>query len=94
MFPARGWLGGPGTSHAFDFGGADGAAFHRLDAAGLRRVAARAAAALSARFGSPDPAAWRQPRPMYDVEVTGLAPKPALRFYDRGTWQQSVALGP
>jgi hypothetical protein len=91
---ARSWLGGPGTSHAFDFGGADGAAFRRLDAAGLRRVAARAAGTLSARFGSPDPSAWREGRRMYDVEVTGVAPKPQLEFYDRGTWQQSVELGP
>jgi penicillin amidase len=91
---ARGWLGQPGRSHAFDFGGADGAAFARLDAAGLRRAAASAAGALSRRFGSADTARWREPRRLYDVEVTGVAPKPALRFYDRGTWQQAVALGP
>ena len=40
---ARGWLGEPGRSHAFDFGGADAAAFLALDTAGLRRVAADAA---------------------------------------------------
>jgi hypothetical protein len=91
---ARTWLGGPGRSHVFDFGGADGAAFDRLSASGLRRAAATAADALSDRFGSPDPATWREPRRMYDVEVTGLAEKPALKFYDRGTWQQYVALGP
>jgi hypothetical protein len=78
----------------FDFGGADGAAFDRLSASGLRRAAATAADALSDRFGSPDPATWREPRRMYEVEVTGLAEKPALKFYDRGTWQQYVALGP
>ena len=31
---------------------------------------------------------------MYDVTVLGIAPKPALKFYDRGTWQQAVELGP
>jgi hypothetical protein len=31
---------------------------------------------------------------MYEVEPLGLAPAPALRFYDRGTWQQAVELGP
>ena len=41
-----------------------------------------------------DPSTWRRPRRMYDVTVLGLAPKPALRFYDRGTWQQAVELGP
>ena len=91
---SRGWLGGPGRSHVFDFGGADGVAFLRLGTAGVRQAAARAAGVLSERFGSADSAAWREPRRMYDVEVTGVAPKPALRFYDRGTWQQSVQLGP
>ena len=86
---ARGWLGGPGNSHAFDFGGADGAAFRDLTDAGLERAAANAAAQLGG-----DPSTWRRPRRMYDVEVLGLAAKPSLRFYDRGTWQQAVELGP
>ena len=30
---------------------------------------------------------------MYDVQVLGIAPKPALKAYDRGTWQQVVELG-
>ena len=87
---SREWLGGPGRSHAFDFGGADGAAFMEMTHSDLARVANRAAKAL----GSSDPAAWRQPRRMYDVSVLGLAEKPALKFYDRGTWQQAVELGP
>ena len=85
---AAGWLDGPGTSHAFDFGGADGLAFHELTDAGLARAAERAAARLG------DPSTWREPRRMYDVRVLGLAAKPALKFYDRGTWQQAVELGP
>jgi hypothetical protein len=60
----------------------------------LREAGEEAATALAARFGSSDPSGWRQPRPMYDVTVTGLAPKPQLKFYDRGTWQQAVELGP
>ena len=31
---------------------------------------------------------------MYDVEVQGVADKPALKFYDRGTFSQAVELGP
>jgi hypothetical protein len=31
---------------------------------------------------------------MYDVEVQGVAPKPQLKAYDRGTWSQAVELGP
>ena len=82
------WLGGLGRSHAFDFSGADAVAFRDLTPAGLRRAAANAATALG------DPGTWRQPRRMYDVTVLGVAPKPALKFYDRGTWQQAVELGP
>ena len=65
-----------------------------VDAAGLASVAGDAAARLQTRFGSPDPAAWREPRKLYDVQVQGVGPKPALKFYDRGTWQQAAALGP
>jgi penicillin G amidase len=82
------WLGGVGRSHAFDFSGADAVAFRELTAAGLRRAAANAATALG------DPSTWRKARRMYDVTVLGVAPKPALKFYDRGTWQQAVELGP
>ena len=85
---AADWLGGPGTSHAFDFGGADGVAFRELTTLGLEEAARKAAAELG------DPTTWREPRTTYDVSVLGLAPKPALKFYDRGTWQQAVELGP
>ena len=82
------WLGPRGGSHPFDFGAAEGVAFAELTDAGLRRAATDAANALG------DPGTWRQPRRMYDVTVLGVAPKPALKFYDRGTWQQAVELGP
>ena len=86
---ARDWLGGPAAFHAFDFGGADGAAFLHLTSLGLQEAAANAAARLGG-----DPSTWRRPRRMYDVSVLGLAEKPALKFYDRGTWQQAVEVGP
>jgi hypothetical protein len=91
---SRDWLGGPGGSHVFDFGGADGVAFLRLNASGLRKAAGVAAAALTTRFGSADPSKWREPRRMYEVGRTGLAPVPMLKFYDRGTWQEAYELGP
>jgi acyl-homoserine lactone acylase PvdQ len=91
---ARDWLGGPGGSHQFDFGGADGVAFLRLGTADLRAAAAAAASALTARFGTADPTKWRDPRKMYDVSATGLATPPKLKFYDRGTWQEVYELGP
>jgi penicillin amidase len=89
---ARAWLGGPGRSHAFDFGGAAGTAI--LDGANLRTLAATAASTLASRFGSADPARWREARRMYDVTATGIATPPSLKFYDRGTWQEVYELGP
>jgi hypothetical protein len=83
-----------GTSHAFDVSRAESFGLESLTAAGYRLAAADAAAALARRFGSPDPARWREPRRGYDVSVQGIADKPPLEFYDRGTWQQAVELGP
>ena len=31
---------------------------------------------------------------MYDVTAQGAAATPELPFFDRGTWEQSVGLGP
>ena len=73
------WLGQRGGSHPFDIGAAEAAGLHALDAEGLAAAAADAAAALQPRFDSADPAAWREPRKMYDVEVQGVADKPAAR---------------
>jgi len=88
------WLGQRGASHPFDVGAAEAAALHSLGSTGLVAAAARAAARLQQRFGSADPAAWREPRRLYDVEVQGVAPKPRLEFFDRGTCSQAVKLGP
>jgi acyl-homoserine lactone acylase PvdQ len=91
---ARRWLGQRGGSHPFDVGGAEAAALNGLHTPGFVGAANDAADALERRFGTADPAAWREPRRLYDVEVQGVAPKPRLEFYDRGTWQQVAELGP
>jgi penicillin amidase len=91
---ARTWLGAPGSSHQQDAGGAAGVALLEAGAGDVRAAAAKAAGALAKRFGSTDPAAWRGPRPMYRVGITGIAAEPQLKFFDRGTWQQAVELGP
>jgi penicillin G amidase len=83
----------PGNSHQFDLSYAQAFALQHLGAAGYRAAAAAAGAALAKQFGSPVPSAWREPRRIYDVSVQGLADKPALPFFDRGTWQQEVELG-
>jgi penicillin amidase len=82
------------SSHQFDLGDGTVAALFAASKADLRAAAAAALPALQQQFGSADPAAWREPRRLYDVTVSGLAPKPTLKFFDRGTWQQAVSLGP
>ena len=65
-----------------------------LSARGYRRAAAAAYNALVKRFNSGDPAAWREPRLMYEPEAQGAGSFDPFPFYDRGTWQQIVELGP
>jgi penicillin G amidase len=65
-----------------------------LSPAGLRRAAAAASTALGTRFGSTDPKAWRQPRPMTKTTSMGAGQFPPFPLFDRGTWQQVVLLGP
>jgi hypothetical protein len=88
------WLGQRGGSHPFDVGAAEAAALNRARTADLVRAAGRAAATLQQRFGSADPAGWREPRKLYDVSVQGVADKPRLEFFDRGTWSQAAEVGP
>jgi penicillin amidase len=88
------WLGQRGGSHPYDIGGAEAAELNAADAKTLAGIAGDAAQRLQAQFGSADAAAWRTPRKLYDVQVQGVAAKPVLKFYDRGTWQQAAALGP
>jgi penicillin G amidase len=87
-------LGERGGSHPYDMGAAEAAGFHASTTASLVRAAGEAQKALAARFGTADPASWRDPRKLYDVQVQGVATAPRLKFYDRGTFSQAVELGP
>ena len=85
--------GGTGSSHEFDISNGESYALRSV-ALGSWPAAMKATAdALAARFGSSDPAAWREPRRMYEVSAQGAGSSPDLPFMDRGTWEQSVALG-
>ena len=86
--------GTPGKSHEFDITLGEAYAFRTLKSAGLRLAAERAAAALAKRFKSASPAAWREPRRMYEMGAQGAASPPDLKFFDRGTFQHSIGLGP
>ena len=93
LLPARRATGSAarGGSHPFDFG-----ARRRRGVPGADRRGSAPAGGdrAHARVRSATRRTWRQPRRMYDVTAPGVAPKPALKFYDRGTWQQAVELGP
>jgi penicillin G amidase len=84
----------PGTSHVFDISNAEAFALRTLTVRGLRLAASRTATALTGRFGNAAVASWREPRRMYQVTAQGAATPPELPFFDRGTWQQSIAVGP
>ncbi len=86
--------GNTGSSHQFDITNGESLALRTLGARAYARAAKATAAVLTDRFGSADPATWREPRRMYEVSAQGAASAPDLPFFDRGTWNQSVALGP
>jgi len=68
-------------------------ALRTLGPAGFRQAAANAAAALTTRFNSADPANWREPRAMVSPELQGLAMPPAIPLQNRGTFELAVELG-
>jgi penicillin amidase len=84
----------PGLSHQFDISNGEAYALRTLTRRGLRLAAANAAGTLTKRFGTSAIAGWREPRRMYEVTAQGAAEPPPLPFFDRGTWQESVAIGP
>ncbi len=84
----------PGNSHVFDVTNREAYGLRTLSGASYRKVAERTAARMAERFGSADPARWREPRAMYDIVVQGAEQPPPLPFFDRGTWEQVVELAP
>ncbi len=90
----RGLASNPGSSHAFDISNGEAYALRTLGRRALRLAAERTHEALAGRFRNPNPDTWREPRRMYDVSAQGAASTPELPFFDRGTWEQSVGLGP
>lgn len=85
--------GGTGSSHQFDISNGEATALRTLGVRAYARAARRAAPELIARFGSDRPADWREPRRMYEVAAQGAGSSPDIEFFDRGTWNQSIAVG-
>lgn len=86
--------GGRSSSHEFDVTLLEAYALRTLGSRGYRRAAALAHAALERRFQAADPARWREPRRMYEPGSQGAASFAPFPFFDRGTYQQAVELGP
>ncbi len=84
----------PGNSHVFDITDKESYALRTLSRGNYRVAASTAFDALATRFGTDDPARWREPRALYKVVAQGAGQAPPLPFFDRGTWEQLVELGP
>jgi penicillin amidase len=87
--------GGKGTSHAFDASNGDAYALRTLGPRGYRQAAKLALRQLTARFGSAEPARWREARRLYKPSAQGAAKFPTpFPFFDRGTFQHNTELSP
>jgi penicillin G amidase len=82
------------TSHEYDIQNGASYALQNLSPSQLARAAGSAGDVLVKEFGTTDPRKWRAKRLMYKWSVQGAASPPDLPFFDRGTWEQSVELGP
>ncbi len=60
----------------------------------FRAAAASVHATLAEKFGTADVGRWREKRKLYDVAAQGAGSAPELPFFDRGTWEQFVEVGP
>jgi penicillin amidase len=79
--------------HYFDARHLESTGLRTLGVAGYRTAARRAFAVLAKRFGSEDPAQWREPRRMYEVGAVGATAPEPMPFFDRGTYEEFIELG-
>ena len=91
---AKELAGSTGASHAFDITNGEALALRKVPAAGYRAAAAATFRVLAGRFKTRDVEAWREKRRLYDVSAQGAGSAPELPFFDRGTWEQFVEVGP
>jgi penicillin G amidase len=86
--------GEPNDEHVFDVNIGQAYALRTLGPSAWRRAAAATFGILSKRYNSTDPAAWREPRAMFPQSALGAEHPPPMPFFDRGTFEQVVELGP
>jgi penicillin G amidase len=90
---AEALAGRTGSSHQFDISNGEAVARRTLPVRAWSRAAKRAARELTERFAGGTIEAWREPRRMYEVAAQGAGSSPDIEFFDRGTWNQSIAVG-
>ena len=81
------------NSHMFDITNGEAAALRKLRPRAYAKAATKTHEALTSRFASDDVSTWREPRRLYPVSAQGAGAAPELEFFDRGTWNQSIAMG-
>ncbi len=86
--------GGPNDEHDFDVNIGQAYALRTLGPRAWRKAAASTFRILTKRFHSSNPAKWRQPRTMFPQSALGAEQPPPMPFFDRGTFEQVVQLGP
>jgi penicillin G amidase len=86
--------GEPNNEHVYDVSLGQAYALRTLSPEGYRRAAKATFAVLSKRFGSTDPSAWRDYRHMFDQSALGAEQPPPMPFFDRGTYEELIQLGP
>lgn len=86
--------GPPNDEHDFDVNIGQAYALRALGPSGWRKAAAATFRILSHRYHSPDPTKWREPRTMFPETALGAEQPPPMPFFDRGTFEQVVELGP
>jgi hypothetical protein len=82
----------PNTEHVFDVSLGQAYALRTLRPRALRRAARRTFRVLARRFGTTNPANWREPRAMFDQAALGAEQPPPMPFFDRGTFEQLIEL--
>ena len=86
--------GEPNDEHVFDVNIGQAYALRSVGPRGWRRAAAAAFTSLVQQFHSTSPATWREPRAMFKQSAFGAEQPPPMPFFDRGTFEQVVELGP
>ena len=84
----------PNGEHVFDVDIGQAYALRTLGPGDWRRAAAATFRILARRYHSLNPKRWREPRAMFPQSALGAEQPPPMPFFDRGTFEQVVELGP